>query len=796
MKKVIKIAASTAVAASAFVAVAPTQQADAATNATQLVTNAQNAGTVLKWAISVEGSADYATRPYNEYNAAKKAIAAAEAAATKASASEKLSIAAKLVEPKLQVKRAAAYIDAITSSEKIKDLTSKLDAAIKTNDIEKVETAYHAATGEYRKQAALLDRVYGQSTRDGIRNAVKPAIEKLVASVKNEVTVNMLAKSAAVNSKAGKLEAAAQNLTDAQAILDANVLKWETSLQKSVDDISTALPLKALSVIRVDKNTVTVKFSKKVDEILPAGQFVFDNGLLVHNAKVSEDKKTVTLTTSDQAAAKTYSLSYQGVATGLSFTTPSAAADDSFYVDQADAAYLDLGQTRTYSVTVKNADKQPYNGPAIIDLKDITGVTNSSLAEIASVDGATNAGLTWGNQWTGDIKDGKVVFVVKTTAANLASASPVSTFAKPVVTIDANDNQTVEASEKSLTAGASYFFAEAANGAYSHNFATNKLISVKDKNYFVAWNGIETEAGINTAVKYNYDANDVFGNGSLDNFKNALSVGDIVSVQYNKTVANSSSFTITSDVTETVVSITNPSREVSYEGGTYRFDGKGTPGFKLDLYRDVDGNGVLSATELASNKVGQTVTIDSNGNWTVQANNLVNNVKNDYIAVQYPTTSSAVAATTNGTAANTEALSSNVSATATGTTLQTVHRQSFTPDTITFADADGSLGLSSGDTLAFDFTSPTTYVHEFTGFTSGTLTLEQNFKFVTVNVELVDENTLVVKNIVGAVPTGFDTALSAIKGAGTKLSTTTGILNQDKLQLKVNATTPANNLLK
>ena len=55
-KKAIKIAASTAVAASAFVAAAPAQQADAATNVNQLATDAQNAGTVLKWAIS--GSAN------------------------------------------------------------------------------------------------------------------------------------------------------------------------------------------------------------------------------------------------------------------------------------------------------------------------------------------------------------------------------------------------------------------------------------------------------------------------------------------------------------------------------------------------------------------------------------------------------------------------------------------------------------------------------------------------------------------------------------------------------------------
>ena len=50
-KKAIKIAASTAVAASAFVAAAPAQQADAATNVNQLITDAMNHGlntTMLK----------------------------------------------------------------------------------------------------------------------------------------------------------------------------------------------------------------------------------------------------------------------------------------------------------------------------------------------------------------------------------------------------------------------------------------------------------------------------------------------------------------------------------------------------------------------------------------------------------------------------------------------------------------------------------------------------------------------------------------------------------------------------
>ncbi|WP_391120041.1 hypothetical protein [Psychrobacillus sp. L3] len=240
-KKAIKIAASTAVAASAFVAAAPAHQADAAVNVNQLVTDAQNAGTVLKWAISMEGSADFVTQPMSQYNAAKKAIAAAEKAAASLSVSEKLSVDAKLVDAKLQVKRAVAYIDAISSSDKIKDLTAKLDAAIKSNDIEKVETAYHTASAEYRKQVVLLDRVYGQSTRDEIRNAVKPAIEKSVASVKNEVTVNMLVKAALADNKAGKLVEAHAKIAEAEAIVAANKLKFVDTLVASIGDAKKVL---------------------------------------------------------------------------------------------------------------------------------------------------------------------------------------------------------------------------------------------------------------------------------------------------------------------------------------------------------------------------------------------------------------------------------------------------------------------------------------------------------------------------------------------------------------------------
>lgn len=56
----------------------PPNKSKAASNIDQLMTNVQNSSTVLKWAISIEGSADGVTQPWSQYNEAKAAIANAE----------------------------------------------------------------------------------------------------------------------------------------------------------------------------------------------------------------------------------------------------------------------------------------------------------------------------------------------------------------------------------------------------------------------------------------------------------------------------------------------------------------------------------------------------------------------------------------------------------------------------------------------------------------------------------------------------------------------------------------------
>ncbi|MEK4083008.1 hypothetical protein [Psychrobacillus sp. FSL K6-1415] len=593
-KKAIKIAASTAVAATAFVAAAPVQQADAATNVNQLATDAQNAGTVLKWAISKEGSADFKTVPTAQYNAAKKAVAAAEKAAEKLSSTEKLSVQAKLVEPKIQINRAMAYIDALTSSTKIVALTDSLNTAIKSGDLGKVETAYHTASEEYRKQVILLDRVYGQSTRDEIRNQVKPAIEKLMNDVKYDVTVKMHADKAAAFTKEGKIAEAAAELNKAEYNLTLKEAKFsfKKDVQKLYDDALTALPLTALSVTSAsaDGKTVVVKLSKAPGAVanFAASQFVFVGGndrITATTATLNADGKSVTLTLAGLQNNKEYTLHYNGAATTAKYQV-TAAADTSFVSAQTDDAHYLNGKARSYSVKMTNADGTPFTGQVTINLGTVSANTFISSAELVSVNAATATTFVG--------VDGVLDFVVTNNGAIFETA-------KPTVTYVTNTGSTVT---KEL--GDVSFYPEATDGATasitadadSFYDATQKIL-FHDKKAYIVKSG---------------DLFQVNGVGATEaQFAKAFSYNDTFVINYyTKSI---SSFNITNDVTFAGITVANSG--LSYEGSTFTFKGKAQPGYTVQVYPV--GN--------RTNKLGE-AKVNADGTYQVAVRNVTNGTNN------------------------------------------------------------------------------------------------------------------------------------------------------------------------
>ncbi|EDL64892.1 surface layer (S-layer) glycoprotein, partial [Bacillus sp. SG-1] len=161
-KKAIGVLTTAAIAASTFVSMNPVQAASVS-ETKQLMEKAENYAGALKWAVSVEGSADGKTRPWKLYNQTKDAYAAAQKAVKGLSGSEKVTLETRLQNNVyLYINRSMNYIDAITAGEKIQAAMVTLKTRIDSGIVDdKTEELYHKLSYEIRKQGVLLDRVYG-----------------------------------------------------------------------------------------------------------------------------------------------------------------------------------------------------------------------------------------------------------------------------------------------------------------------------------------------------------------------------------------------------------------------------------------------------------------------------------------------------------------------------------------------------------------------------------------------------------------------------------------------------------
>lgn len=587
-----KIIISSAVVASAFVSVVASQQADAATNIEALVSDAQKAGTVLKWAISIEGTADGVTQPWTQFNAAKTAIAKAEAALNGASHADKLKYEARLIEPKTQLQRAQGYLDAITASTKIEAKTKGLSEAVLTNNLDQVEAAYHSMTAEFRKQTILLDRVYGQSTRDRIRNVVKGPAEQLINYLKNDVTVHMLTKAATADINYGRYPQAIRNINEAQAIVNSNVLIWESYLTRNLDAVNASQPVQLVSVSRVDSTTVTVKLSRAVSSI-HLSEFTFDNSLSATRAVLSNDGTTVTLTTSVQTPGIKYTMKFKG--NSASFTAPGSVVPiqigNQTIQHRETTEVLSLVGNFTESYNQPSRDTVRVDIPAGIKVVSINGIENN-------IAGAKSINVT-------PEKNGNVTIAFTAKDVNVAAIDNVITFNRM-------QNNTVIETKSSAKLN---FYAPARAGSFS-----NKKVYYVDlyNNYFVTSDG----------MKYKMTGSgDIYRNEGIavgfDSFKSALDVEDTISGSYNPT--SKSTFEITSNFY--FVDFVLDSK-FAYKSGTagYRMDGSridlnGTaqPNYEIIFYKN-------------SAYIGKT-RVNTNGAWSFPTN-VDQNAISDYSFVQ------------------------------------------------------------------------------------------------------------------------------------------------------------------
>jgi SbsC C-terminal domain/Delta endotoxin/Bacterial Ig-like domain (group 4) len=200
LKKKVKkrfIATSTLIG-SAIIAVQPAS-AERLTEAEKAVTSAEALAKALKWEVSIE----YRKQKYPDhvtdypnmklFNDTKLALEKAKLAIKKLKGQEKIQLETRLQNNvQLYITRSIAYIDAITAGKKIEHKKTALEKAFNTNiQSDEAEKAYHELTFEIRKQTKLLDRVYGKSTRDLIREEYKKSAEKLVEAIKYTISVKI-----------------------------------------------------------------------------------------------------------------------------------------------------------------------------------------------------------------------------------------------------------------------------------------------------------------------------------------------------------------------------------------------------------------------------------------------------------------------------------------------------------------------------------------------------------------------------------------------------------------------------
>ncbi|QOR84061.1 Ig-like domain-containing protein [Geobacillus stearothermophilus] len=330
-KKAVKLATASAVAASAFVAANPhaSQAAtDVATVVSQAKAQMKQAYYTYSHTVTETGKLPNISDVYAAYNKAKKAYENAVAVVNKAGGAKKDAYLADLqatyetyvfkAKPKSGEARVATYIDAYNYATKLDAMRQELKAAVDAKDLKKAEELYHDISYELKTRTVILDRVYGQSTRELLRSQFKAEAQKLRDSLIYDITVAMKAREAQDAVKAGNLDKAKAALDQVNQYVSKVTDAFKAELQKAAQDANAAyeaaLTPKVESVSAINAKTIEVKFNKAVDKstaetktnyTLTGANSDAVASLTIDKAELKDDKKTVVLTLSNALNSKT-----------------------------------------------------------------------------------------------------------------------------------------------------------------------------------------------------------------------------------------------------------------------------------------------------------------------------------------------------------------------------------------------------------------------------------------------------------------------------------------------------------
>ena len=303
-----------AVAASAFVAVAPLQThaaTDVFTTVDKAVMQMQKAYHTYS-DVTANGQFADIKAVYKQYNAAKAAYTNAKTVVKKSGGKDKEVELSKLDGnyKTYLTERVVPYIDAYNYVEQyVKPLKVGLEEAKADKDLSGVEENYHGISYQLKDRTAIIYRVYGKTTRD-LFKVKKDEAQTLRDEFINDVTVSMKTEEAQMAIEAGNLDAAKAAVDQINMYLPYITDTFKDVLQPKA--METVAAYKATQPPVVEKvnainGTLTVTLDKEVTEV-PSELVVFQNekalDLAADAVKIDGNTLVITVPTVERTTEK------------------------------------------------------------------------------------------------------------------------------------------------------------------------------------------------------------------------------------------------------------------------------------------------------------------------------------------------------------------------------------------------------------------------------------------------------------------------------------------------------------
>ncbi|MGE7603919.1 hypothetical protein ACQKL5_15710 [Peribacillus sp. NPDC097675] len=325
-KKAIKLATATAIAASAFVAVAPTQSEAATSSVDKAITKATNqmakAYDTYHKAAKDEKTLPKTATIRNEVKLANDYYTAAtkEIAKNGGSKTQKATYTKKLEAKKYFLDRAEAYLAAVnTNLNPEKTAFNEAVEGGKQKTVLAAQTAYNKAIEGFE---AKVDKIYGPDARNLLKEKYAAPAHKLVDSVNDEMKVynayKQIEGEKLIEKDLKKAGEVIESVKAEVAKLKAKDTKLAKNILVAVEKNDKAYEAAQVPVVKevsaVNAKSIKVTFSKAIDDT--KAKFEVKRGTIkptVKEIKFSEDKKTATIEFSTVMAEGEYTVNVTGL---------------------------------------------------------------------------------------------------------------------------------------------------------------------------------------------------------------------------------------------------------------------------------------------------------------------------------------------------------------------------------------------------------------------------------------------------------------------------------------------------